>query len=162
MNDQESSALAEIKLISTNQPKVKIDINEVLNKISEKEATGNASSSSAQLTEVTSVQSTNHDNNAQSAANSDSTNDATKDGNKRGVVSGPHPSKPLQKKAKVLRQERKLEKQLAKASGSMGDVAAIGDNTSSSIKKPKNAEQTLQSLIDATPTDGKHKLKVNF
>lgn len=69
---------------------------------------------------------------------------------------GADPTKPLRLKAKVLRAQRKLEKQQKQAE--TDDVVAVP----SPAKKPcKTLEHTLQSLFDAAPTNGRHKLQVN-
>lgn len=77
-------------------------------------------------------------------------------------INMPDPKKPLQKKAKIIRQQRKLEKQLNSASSSSGIFADSSQKTMPWKKVQKNSEQTLQSLIFTMPSDVKHKLEVKF
>lgn len=147
----ESSALAECKMITSNQPKVPIDIDNVLD-IIEKAENGpktNATTSSSLV-------------NAGSAQKSDtglsSNKKSNNESNKRGLVAGPDPTKPLQPKAKLLRKQRKAEKQQAKANAMSTDASVAV--ASISEKAPKNIQKDLKSLIDEIPTDGAHKLKV--
>lgn len=58
-------------------------------------------------------------------------------------------------KAKLLRQQRTAEKQIANASSST-DI----DQRLLTKKVPTNTEKTLKSLIEEMPNNGKHKLKV--
>lgn len=140
----ESSALAESKMITSNQPKISIDINNVLKVIETSEngiESGGANDSGI--------------DNAQPETSDTKTNSCnTKskgESNKRGMISGPDPTKPLQPKAKVLRQQRKAAKLLAKGEDA-AEVATVK-------KESKNLEKNLKSLIDEAPADGKHKLK---
>lgn len=142
----ESSALNESKLITSNQPKVSIDLDNILEVIEKSEngieivASGSAINAN--------IQSENSDKGTSSCNN--------KESNKRGKVTGPDPTKRLQPKAKLLRQQRKAEKQLAKINSMSSD--AVEEIV---VKKtPKNIEKTLKSFIDEIPSDGKHKLKV--
>lgn len=152
----ESSALAEAKLIAINQPKVSIDINDVMKLIGQSAADKPLTSQNTASTESNMAQSSSSDALAQEDNKSEAKN------NKCGNVAGPDPTKPLQQKAKVLRQQRKLEKQLAKANSLPGTGTETVAAPSTSMKKsqPKNGEQTLQSLIGSEPVDGRHKLKV--
>lgn len=72
------------------------------------------------------------------------------------------PNKPLQRKAKLIRQQRKLEKQLNSSNSSSEMFADSSQNTISWKKVQKISEQTLESLIFAMPTVAKHKLEVKF
>lgn len=98
---------------------------------------------------------------------SDSTNIGTSDSLKRtsdhtlnkceplNRVAGPDPTKPLRKKAKLLRAERKKEKQQT------SDEKIVNTSTKENInKKPANQEATLRSLFESAPNDGLHKIKV--
>lgn len=60
---------------------------------------------------------------------------------------------PQQLKAKILRQQRKAEKLMAKSSTSV-------ETEVMTKKMPKNMEKSLKSLIEEMPSNGKHKLKV--
>lgn len=160
---EESSALTEMKMITSNQPKIAIDMDNVLKVIENAEngekstlKTGNVTSSSSQI---------NHTASDGSASNSHN-NSQMKESQKRGAVTGPDPTKPLQPKAKLLRQQRKAEKLLAKANASpaiaTAEVSSADAAATVSVIKnvSKNMEKTLKAFIDETPTDGKHKLKV--
>lgn len=61
-------------------------------------------------------------------------------------------SKQPRKKAKLLRQERNQLKRQLKGLPPVDLMAAKA--------KPKNAEKTLEELINDVPDDAKHKLKV--
>lgn len=80
---------------------------------------------------------------------------------KKPAIVGPDPTKPLKLKAKFLRAQRKLEKQQQNAANSSTKAVDVP----SPAKRPcRNAEQTLQSLINAAPANGRHHLqvKINF
>ncbi|XP_055312807.1 arginyl-tRNA--protein transferase 1-like isoform X2 [Sitodiplosis mosellana] len=151
----ESSALAESKMITSNQPKVSIDIDNVLD-IIEKAENGPkveaTTSSSSANTDGGSVQKSD----TGTCSNRKSSNES----NKRGLVAGPDPTKPLQPKAKLLRQQRKAEKQQAKANTMATDTNVVTPSVSE--KMPKNIQKDLKSLIDEIPADGAHKLKVKL
>lgn len=75
----------------------------------------------------------------------------------KSKVVGPDPTKPLKLKAKFLRAQRKLEKQQKNAASSSTSAPEVP----SPAKKPcRNMEQTLQSLLNAAPTNGRHNLQV--
>lgn len=148
----ESSALAECKMITSNQPKIPIDIDNVLD-IIEKAENGpkiNATTSSSSVHEAGSVQ--------KSDTGMCSNKKSSIESNKRGLVAGPDPTKPLQPKAKLLRKQRKAEKQQAKADAMSTDTTVAVAPVSE--KAPKNIQKDLKSLIDEIPIDGAHKLKV--
>lgn len=148
----ESSALAECKMITSNQPKVPIDIDNVLD-IIEKAENGpktNATTSCSTVSDGGSEQKSD----TGLCSNKKSSNES----NKRGLVAGPDPTKPLQPKAKLLRKQRKAEKQQAKANAMSTDATATAAPVSE--KTPKNIQKDLKSLIDEIPTDGAHVLKV--
>lgn len=69
--------------------------------------------------------------------------------NKPNII-GPDSSKPKKLKAKILRAQRRLEKK-----------PEMNDELLPSKRMNKDQEHTLQSLIEKTPSHGKHKLKVN-
>lgn len=75
-------------------------------------------------------------------------------------INMPDPKKPLQQKAKVIRHQRKLEKQLNSANSSSEIFADSSQKAIPWKNIQKNSEQTLQSLIIAMPKDAKHKLEV--
>lgn len=153
--DEESSALAECKLITSNQPKESIDIDNMLEIIENTENVVNKEkpSTSSAATKTDDQQETGD------MGTSDSKK-STNESNKRGLVIGADPSKPLQQKAKLLRQQRKAEKLRAKAS-SCGMTSPDASGTDIVVKKsPKNIPKDLKSMIDEMPTDGVHKLKV--
>lgn len=60
-----------------------------------------------------------------------------------------------QLKAKFLRQQRRAEKQMAKADSEVESSQKLPTK-----KLPKSLEKTLRTLIEEMPTNGKHKLKV--
>lgn len=156
---EESSALTEMKMITSNQPKIAIDMDNVLKVIENAEngkkstETGSASSSGQM-----------HHTAGDEPAGSDLSHSRTKEAHKRGAVTGPDPTKPLQPKAKLLRQQRKAEKLLAKANASPAIASAAAPAVEvpamAQKKAPKNMEKALKSFIEETPTDGKHQLKV--
>lgn len=150
----ESSALAESKMITSNQPKVSIDIDNVLD-IIEKAENGTKNDAPSSSTKSADAQREIGDTGV--CGNKKSNNES----NKRGLVAGPDPTKPLQPKAKLLRQQRKAEKQQAKAnamSTNANEETAV--KATVSTKAPKNIPKNLKSLIDEAPADGVHKLKV--
>lgn len=163
---EESSALTEMKMITSNQPKIAIDMDSVL-KVIENAENGKKSSATRNTTSLSQVNHTKSDDGSTSNSNS---NCQMKESHKRGAVTGPDPTKPLQPKAKLLRQQRKAEKLLAKANASPAIATAEPSSTSTNAaataatliakKVSKNVEKTLKSFINETPTDGKHKLKV--
>lgn len=148
----ESSALTEIKMITSNQPKISIDIDNVLEMIEKSENGGQPQE--LQTAIKTDVQ-PKHSDTGSTSCNSKSNNES----NKRGLVAGADPTKPLQPKAKLLRQQRKSEK-LLKLSNSSTESSAIAIDSSTTKKPPKSMEKNLQAFIDETPTDGKYNLKV--
>lgn len=154
----ESSALAEYNAIIAKQPKISIDLDKVIDVID------NSASDIA-----TNRMETNANVAVPATVPKSDTNAAI--ANKCGVIHGPDPTKPPRPKAKVLRQQRKLEKQLQKTNHtsdtSSSSVAAnfIEPNTESGQKRqqkaiPKNTENALESLVAAIPPDGQHKLEV--
>lgn len=148
----ESSALAETKMITSNQPEVAIDIDNVLKVIETAENSAETQAGSAINVNAQNVES---DTEADSCNRKKSNNES----HKRGAVAGPDPTKPLQPRAKLLRQQRKAEKLAAK----VNSTNAVSDDTSkadATNKPPKNTEKTLKSFINEMPADGKHKLKV--
>lgn len=164
MDADESSALTETKMITSNQPKVAIDIANVLEVI---ENADNSSSSSSSINNTVSGSAIQNMMAPCQTGETVTINCFAKKMNheayKRGAVAGPDPTKPLQPKAKVLRQQRKAEKLLAKTN-SINSLISNENNVSEVdlMKKPsKNEEKSLKSFIDEMSTDGMHKLKVN-
>lgn len=156
---EESSALTEIKMITSNQPKIEIDMDNVLRVIENAE---NGEKSMETTGDATSSAQTGKTSNDESGHNSNKLK-VNCESHKRGAVTGPDPTKPLQPKAKLLRQQRKAEKLLAKANASSENTTLHGPIVTATIvakKVPKNIEKTLKSFIDETPINGKHKLKV--
>ncbi|XP_031630480.1 arginyl-tRNA--protein transferase 1 isoform X1 [Contarinia nasturtii] len=148
----ESSALAECKMITSNQPKESIDIDNMLEIIenTENDVNKQKPSTSSAATKIDEPQ-------TKKAETSDNCNK----NNKRGLVVGADPTKPLQPKAKLLRQQRKAEKLLAKTNAS--GMASNDDASETAIvakKSPNNITKDLKSMIDEMPTDGVHKLKL--
>lgn len=132
-NQNESCALAESILITSNEPKNQIDVNSMINIIKNSSNTTNGP--------VESIANQSNDVECPIEAKQ---------------LSGPDPTKPLCKKAKLLRQQRKLEKQMMKS-----NLPADSKVDTMPWKKTvKHTEHTLQSLIKSMPTDGKHKLEV--
>lgn len=147
----ESSALAESKMITSNQPKIAIDIDNVLKVI---ETSENESEIAADGSAVVNAQPQTSDTKMNCCNNK-----SKGESNKRGMISGPDPTKPLQPKAKVLRQQRKAAKLLAKGDD-VNTVPADDVEVIAVKKESKNLEKNLKSFIDGVPADGKHKLKV--
>lgn len=134
-----SSAFSESHLISVNQPKEKIDINKVLNSIEIFE-----------------------EKNVPTQIKTESINEEkglialqTKAKMENKII-GPDPTKPLKQKAKVIRAQRKLEKQKQK----LGLIDALELPSQSKGQTVKRQEQLLKQLIDAVPEQSHHKLKV--
>lgn len=163
---EESSALTEMKMITSNQPKIAIDMDNVLKVIENAE-------NSKKTGNVTSWTQANCHTSEESPSTSSTQNSIQlKESHKRGAVTGPDPTKPLQPKAKLLRQQRKAEKLLAKANASqaIADAASTITPTKAASESPaavaaqkklqENMEKALKSFIDETPSDGKHQLKV--
>lgn len=161
----ESSALTETKMITSNQPKVAIDIDNVLKVIENADKCSSSSSSTGNTEAGNAIQceKASCENSDTMASNSISKN-SNNESHKRGAVAGPDPTKPLQPKAKVLRQQRKAEKLLSKAN-SMNTPTTNENNVSdvdAAKKNSKNTEKTFKSFIHEMPADGKHKLKVCY
>lgn len=153
----ESSALAETTMITSNQPKVAIDIENVLKVIENAEngiAKTEAGSAIAPIKQQIS----------DGTVGANRTKKLNSETHKRGAVAGPDPTKPLQPKAKLLRQQRKAEKLLAKANATAMDTQPTDavDQAAAAKKPPKNTEKTLQSFINEMAPDGKHTLKVSI
>lgn len=71
---------------------------------------------------------------------------------RKSSVNGPDPTKPLRKKAKLMRMERKAEK------------LALTNRSSENVRKKslKNVEKSLDALLNEVQSNGRHKLEVNF
>lgn len=147
----ESSALSESKMITSVQPKISINIDNVLEMIEKSET----SSKKTELTNAieTDAQAKNYD------TGSSCCNKKSNESNKRGFVAGIDPTKPLQPKAKLLRQQRKSEK-LLKLANSSTDTSTTPAELAIAKKVPKNTEKNLKALLDEMPTDGQYELKV--
>lgn len=132
----DSSALSECKMIRDHQPKANVQIDAILK---------DALSANEQCDGVRTQP-------APAAAESEAS--ATR----KADATGPDPSKPKRLKAKLLRAQRKTEKEQKK-------LAQNVDSASMEVAPPppkagKNVEHTLESLIEGQPSDGKHQLKV--
>lgn len=170
----ESSALAQYNAITAKQPKIVIDLENLVDVTDKRDDGANVEESAGASASALRGQSDigggavrGHQTKAAAAVS------------KCGNVHGPDPTKPLRLKAKVLRQQRKLEKQLAKSNGdgvAGGDSAIVDQaaaaapplsstptvsNQGPSTQVSKGSENTLQSLIAAVPADGQHKLEVD-
>lgn len=145
--NDESSALSESKMITSVQPKISINIDNVLEMIEKSET-----SSKTNAIKMDAQAKTND-------TGSSSCNKKSNESNKRGFVAGIDPTKPLQPKAKLLRQQRKSEK-LLKLANSSTDTSTTPAELAIAKKVPKNTEKNLKALIDEMPTDGQYKLKV--
>lgn len=150
----ESSALAECKMITSNQPKVVFDIDNALEMIEKSENGSQQSELSSAI--KPDVQPKKSD------TGSSSCNSKSNESNKRGFVAGPDATKPLQPKAKLLRQQRKSEKLLKLANSSSEMISTSLAELPTTKKTPKNIEKNLKALINEMPADGKYKLKVFF
>lgn len=141
----ESSASSEIKMITAN-PKIPIDMNDVLELIEQIEGVQEHSTievdskgDSRNMTAVKTITTTNDDIERRNVSNDSS-------------IKGVDSTKPVLK-AKALRQLRKAEKLAAKGISNEAEVVAVK-------KTPKNMEKTLTSFINEMPTDGKYQIKV--
>lgn len=79
-------------------------------------------------------------------------------------VAGPDPTKPLRKKAKLLRAERKMQKEhVTQAADARQQQEQQQPPPPTKLTERHNSAQeaTLRSLIDSSALDGLHKLKVN-
>lgn len=142
-NDDDNNVAGAIDLnisSASKEPKPMIDINQVLD-------------------EVESINTSELEVLLKFPSNTVNVSTKTKSCNKTNMSD---PKKPLQQKAKVIRQQRKLEKQLNSANSSSEVFADSSQNTMPWKKIQKNSEQTLKQLIIAMPTDAKHKLEVKF
>lgn len=72
--------------------------------------------------------------------------------NRKASVTGPDATKPLRKKAKLLRIERKAQK------------LALANQIPDTLPKktPKNLEKSLDTLLNEVQGNSRHKLEVNF
>lgn len=156
----ESSASEEIKMITSN-PKVQIDIENALKLIEadsrnhlEMDINNNAETIPNGSIHIKSNDikiEIKHDHELNEEVEKSETNVNTLANSMEAVREG----KP-QLKAKFLRQQRRAEKQMAKADGNLAET----DQKLLRKKVLKNTEKTLKSLIEEMPTDGQHKLKV--
>lgn len=148
-----SSASEEIKMITSN-PKVQIDIENALKLIKADSKThSNADLKNDVETAIStvSIQSNEDSPSKEIIEKSEADVESPVNESGKGIE-----AKPQQLKAKLLRQQRKAEKQMAKANSIAGPVSADLNWK----KVQKNTEKTLKSLIDEMPSDGKYKLKV--
>lgn len=145
----ESSALVENIMITSNQPQIPIDIDNILEVIENADSGNSANKLNTQTQNI-------------EASSSNKNSDYEKIESE--VVVGPDPTKPLRLKAKVLRQQRKAEKLLTKTNSPNPPNMDAKDGTTIAAavaKKPsKNMEKTLKSFTDEMLADGKHKLQV--
>lgn len=76
--------------------------------------------------------------------------------NNHKIVHGPDPSKPLRKKAKLLRLEKKSAKSILKKD------ETYTPSLSKTTKKPKNEEKSLEILLNEIPKNSLHKFQVKI
>lgn len=150
-SNDETSASAEIKMITSN-PKKPIDIDNVLKLIEQVENVKTDSSINTN-TESMAISALDTDATPKIKQNTDQSTDGNN--NKTMMKIGIDVAKPVLK-AKVLRQQRKAEKLLAKG------ISAIPTEFTIAKTSAKNTEKTLTSFINEMPTDGKHQLKVQY
>lgn len=164
----ESSALAEYNAIIAKQPKISIDLEKVIDVIDN--CAGDTATDRMETDRIETDRMEASANVAMSPTAPKSDTSATT-ANKCGVIHGPDPTKPPRPKAKVLRQQRKLEKNAQKgnntsdASSSSTPANIIEPKAETSQNQqqkaiPKNAENSLESFVGAIPSDGQHKLEV--
>ncbi|XP_037033813.1 arginyl-tRNA--protein transferase 1 isoform X2 [Bradysia coprophila] len=79
-------------------------------------------------------------------------NATTKDTSRKSSVSGPDASKPLKKKAKLMRMERKAQK--------LASTNQLPDHVPK--KEAKNVQKTLAMLLNEVPENCRHKLEVKL
>lgn len=142
-NDEDNTAASAIDSIvssALNEPKVTIDMNQVLD-----EAESGNTSEPGVLLKISS-----------------NTVNVSTESKCCDKINMPDPKKPLQQKAKVIRQQRKLKKQSNSSRSSSEMFADLSQKTMPWKKVQENSEQTLQSLITAMPTDAKHRLEVKY
>lgn len=138
-DDTATAGDGESRLSSQYQPRVELKPGDIFEKI-ESDSTIAASSSTEAAPKTEAKESSS----------------STQSG-ERPKICGPDPTKPLKLKAKFLRAQRKLQKQQKKVADSSSNAVEVP----TSAKRPcRNIEQTLQSLINAAPTNGRHNLQV--
>lgn len=157
VNEEESSALAESKLIASNQPKIAIDVDNML-EIIERAENGTKAEPSSSISPNSSSPVAQAQAQKSDTQTTDCNKETRSEANKKGVVTGPDPTKPKQLKAKLLRQQRKAEKLQAKGNSSDG----MNEEPTPVKKEPKNVAKDLQAFINETPDGGHHRLKVRF
>lgn len=151
-DESESFTISEQNIATANQPINSIDVEQILRDGKFTAGTSDATNAPNDLVESNELASAICDSTI--GTTSDPAN-TTEMQSRTENVAGPDPSKPLRKKAKLLRAERKREKQLA-----LQSVPAEVSLNQSKAKIIKNQEATLRSLVDAAPNDGLHKIKV--
>lgn len=135
MNTADNGAGGDIesRLSSECRPRVELNVGDIIESIDDDTPIAASSSRTAAVSKIV----------AQTSSKRIESHDKPK-------ISGPDPTKPMKLKAKFLRAQRKMQKQ------QFSDVP-------SPAKRPcPNVEQTLQSLINAAPTNGHHNLQVLF
>lgn len=80
----------------------------------------------------------------------ESNNSTTKDSSRKSCATGPDANKPLRKKAKLLRMERKAQK--------MASTNKLPDDVPK--KQPKNVQKSLDTLLNEVQGNSRHKLEV--
>lgn len=152
-----SSASEEIKMITSN-PKVQIDIENAL-KLIKADSTNHSNvdliNNDETIAPKTSIQIIADLQSKQTTKNS--VTNVHMPVNEYGKQIEAQAGLGVQQKAKILRQQRKAEKQMAKQNST---EIASSPPVLNWKKVSKNTEKTLKSLIDEMPSDGKHKLKV--
>lgn len=151
-DESESCTVSEQNIATANQPINSIDVEQILRDGRFTDGTSDATNAPNDLVESNELASAICDSTIGTTCESANTTEMQ---SFTENVAGPDPSKPLRKKAKLLRAERKREKQLA-----IQSVPSEVSPNQPKVKVIKNQETTLRSLVDAAPNDGLHKIKV--
>lgn len=134
-------------------PKKPFDMDEakdiVIQTMKEKEQKSGQGSNSENISKIAVVVADSAEGQSNESKNLD-----TSDSCRKSIVAGPDASKPLRKKAKLMRIERKAQKlTLANKLPDVDDVPK---------KQPKNAQKSLDTLLNEVQGNSRHKLEVIF
>lgn len=161
----EPSASEEIKMITSN-PKVQIDIENALKLIANSENHLNVDLNNNVETTIPNVSIQMQSHVMKSQINDDNSKmreiaEKSKPHIDAAVNANETETKTQQLKAKLLRQQRKAEKQMAKVNSTTLASTSVDLEQRVWMKKgPKNTEKTLKALIAEMPNNGERKLKV--
>lgn len=154
LKENETSASEEIKLI-TSTPKVPIDIENVIKLIEIDDRNDSFDENKNAIEIVDAIEVNASDIQLDDVDIEKAVKELTTENDEDKAESSKS-----QLKAKFLRQQRKAQKQMARAESF--DATAPPKSYIKNQKAPKNREKTLESFIKETPTDGVHRLRVFF